>query len=98
MWQIKIHPLVLEVDFKTIPRPQQKAILKAIQKKLTIDPQNYGQPLRGEFSGYWRLRVEDYRVIYRIINEQVLVRVVKIGIRKDDRVYQEFFSRLKKLN
>ena len=97
MWQIKIHQLVLDADFKTIPRSQQKTILKAIQKKLTIDPRNYGTLLRGEFSGYWRLRVEDYRVIYRIINEQVLVLVVKIGIRKDDQVYREFFSRLKKL-
>lgn len=98
MWQIKIHHLVLEADFKNIPSSQQKIILKAIQKKLSVDPQNYGRPLRGKFLGYWRLRVEDYRVIYRIINEQIIVLVVKIGIRKDDRVYQEFFSRLKKLN
>lgn len=98
MWQIKIHQLVLATDFKAIPLPQQKIILKVIQKKLSIDPKNYGRPLTGKFSGYWRLRVEDYRVIYRIINEQIVVLVVKIGIRKDDRVYQEFFSRLKKLN
>lgn len=98
MWQIKIHQLVLETDFKAIPPPQQKVILKTIQKKLSIDPQNYGKPLRGEFSGYWRLRVEDYRVIYRILKGEILVLVVKVGIRKDDRVYQEFFSRLKKLN
>ena len=98
MWQIRIHQLVLESDFKTISLPQQKTILKTIEKKLSIDPQNYGKSLRGEFSGYWRLRVEDYRVIYRIVKEEILVLVVKIGIRKDDRVYQEFFSRLKKLN
>ena len=98
MWQIKIHQLVLEADFKTISPAQQKIILKAIEKKLSLDPQNYGKPLRGEFSGYWRLRVEDYRVIYRVVKEEILVLVVKVGIRKDDRVYQEFFSRLKKLN
>ena len=98
MWQVKIHRLVWETDFKKLSLPQQKTILKVIAKKLVLDPHNYGQPLRGEFSGYWRLRVEDFRVIYRIINEQVLVLVVKIGIRKDDQVYQEFFSRLRKLN
>ena len=97
MWQIKIHRLVLESDFKNIPFLQQKFILNAVQKKLSLDPQAYGKPLRGEFSRYWRLRVEDYRVIYRILHEEVLVLVVKVGIRKDDRVYQEFFSRLRKL-
>ena len=97
IWRIKIHPLVLREDFKNIDPSQQRTILKAIQKKLSIDPQAYGQFLSGEFSGYWRLRVEDYRVIYRILKEKVVVLVVKVGIRKDDRIYQEFFVRLRKL-
>ena len=97
MWRIKIHPLVLREDFKSIDPPQQKVILKAIQKKLSVHPEAYGQPLSGEFSVYWRLRVQDHRVIYRIVKEEIVVLVVKIGIRKDDRVYQEFFARLRKL-
>ena len=97
IWQIKIHPLVVHEDFKTIVSFQQKTILQAIQKKLSLDPHNYGKPLSGEFQGYWRLRVGDYRVVYRIIKEQIVVLVIKIGIRKDDQVYQELFSRLRKL-
>ena len=97
MWQIKIHQLVLADDLKNIPVFEQKRILTTIQKKLGLDPKNYGKPLSGEFSGYWRLRVEDYRVIYRIVEEKILVLVIKIGIRRDDRVYQELFSRIKKL-
>ena len=97
MWRVKIHPLVLREDFKNIDLPQQKIILKAISKKLSVHPEAYGQPLGGEFSVYWRLRVQDHRVIYRIIKDEIVVLVVKIGIRKDDRVYQEFFARLRKL-
>ena len=97
MWQVKIHRLVLEDDFKAISVSDQKTILQTIQKKLTVDPQHYGQPLRGEFMRYWRLRVEDYRVIYRIVKEQVVVFVIKVGIRRDDRVYRELGLRLKKL-
>ena|SRR3989338_6156479 len=97
MWQVKIHRLVLEDDFKAISVSDQKTILQTIQKKLTVDPQHYGQPLRGEFMRYWRLRVEDYRVIYRIVKEQVVVLVIKVGIRRDDRVYRELGLRLKKL-
>ena len=97
MWQIKIHRLVLKEDFSALHHTDQIFILKTIQKKLSIDPQAYGKPLKGEFSGYWRLRVSDFRIIYKISKEEVVVLIVKIGIRKDDRVYQEFFSRLKKL-
>ncbi|MDP2940224.1 MAG: type II toxin-antitoxin system RelE/ParE family toxin [Candidatus Omnitrophota bacterium] len=97
MWQIKIHRLVLESDFKKLTTFQQKLILKAIKKKLSLDPEGYGKPLSGEYAGLWRLRVEDYRVIYRILKEQVVVLVIKIGIRRDSKVYEELFSRLKKL-
>ena len=35
----------------------------------------------------WRLRVRQYRVIYQILDDQLIVTVVKIGDRKDaDRV------------
>ena len=97
MWQIKIHRLVLEADFKKITAFQQKLILKAIKKKLFFDPSAYGKPLSGDFSGLWRLRIEDFRVIYRIVKEQVLVLVIKVGIRKDSQVYEELFTRLRKL-
>lgn len=97
MWHIKIHRLVIEEDFKRVPASGQKRILQAIHKKLTLDPQSYGKPLVGEFSGYFRLRVEDYRVVYRVIKEEILVLVIKVGIRRDDIIYKELFSRLKKI-
>lgn len=95
MWQIKIHRLVLEEDFKKIPPFDQKQILRVIQKKISADPEAYGNSLRGEFSGYWRLRIGDYRVVYKIFKNEVLVYVIKVGIRRDDRVYRELLSRLK---
>ncbi len=98
MWQIKINPLVLLEDFKNIDLPQQRNILRTIHKKLSVNPKAYGKPLTGEFSGYWRLRIGDYRVVYRILNDQVVVLVIKVGIRKDDRVYRELFSRLRRLS
>jgi mRNA interferase RelE/StbE len=97
MWHIKIHPLVIEEDFKGIPSHEQKTILQTIQKKLAADPQNCGRPLRGEFGGYWRLRIGDYRAVYRIVKEQIVVLVIKVGIRRDDRVYRELFARIKKI-
>ena len=97
MWQIKIHRLVIEEDFKKIDFHQQRHILKTIRKKLSLTPQSYGKALVGEYRGYWRLRIEDYRVIYKMIKEQIVVLVVKIGIRRDSSVYEELYKRLKKL-
>ena len=97
MWQVKLHQLIFKEDFKNIPTFDQKRILKTIDKKLTLDPKAFGKPLIGLLQGYWRLRIEDYRVIYQIIGNEIIVFVVKVGIRKDDQVYREIFQRLKKL-
>lgn len=97
MCQVRIHRLVVEEDFKRLDASQQQLIFKAIKKKLTLDPEGYGKPLSGQASDFWRLRVEDCRVIYRIEKEQVLVLVIKVGIRRDAHVYEELYARIKKL-
>lgn len=98
IWRIKIHRLVLSEDFKSINNSDQKIILRNIRKKLSLDPKVYGKPLWGELKGYWRLRVKDYRVIYKIKEDVVEVLVIKVGlIRRNEEVYKKVFFRLKKL-
>ena len=96
-WDVKVHSLVLEEDLKGMDGRIRRKIFHAIEEKLTTDPERYGKALSGEFKGYYRLRVEDYRVIYRIVKQQVQVLVLKIGIRRDDEVYRDLFKRLRKL-
>ncbi len=96
-WQVTIHPLVFEEDFKRISLEFQQEIIRAIRKKLVINPQSYGEPLRGNYKNYWKLRVGDFRVIYRIDKNQRLVLVIKIGIRRDYEVYKGLVSRLRKV-
>lgn len=98
IWKIKIHKLVLSEDFKSITPSGQKIIFRDIHKKLSVDPKSYGKPLLGELKGYWRLRVGDYRVIYKIREDIVEVLVIKVGIRRDEEVYKEMSSRIKKLH
>lgn len=96
-YKIKIHKLVLSEDFKSIDYPNQKTILREIRKKLSLDPKGYGKPLRGELKGYWRLRVRDYRVIYKIREESIEVLVIKVGVRRDEEVYKKVLLRLKRV-
>ena len=97
-WKVTIHPLVVKEDLKEIDPPQARKIIKAIEQRLGSRPKEYGEPLLGAFRRYWKLRVGDYRVIYEIVENKVLVLVVKIGLRRDSKVYDEFFNRLKKLS
>ena len=97
MWKIEIHRLVFSEDFKEIDRSARRLILKSIYRKLSKDPEGYGAPLSGEFKGYWKLRIGYYRAIYRIIKNEVLVLVLKVGIRRDDKVYLVLSHRLRKI-
>jgi mRNA interferase RelE/StbE len=97
MWKIKIHHLVVEEDLKKIPRSDQSIILKTIFKKLSREPEKYGEPLRHVLKGYWKLKISHYRVVYRIEKNIVQVFVLKIGLRRDEEVYREMAHRLNKI-
>lgn len=95
-WLVEFHPLVVTEDLPAIDREGRRRILKAVRKKLTAGPEAYGEPLSRELFGYWKLRVGEYRVIYRIGKAAVTVMILKIGLRRDSQVYAEMISRLKK--
>lgn len=95
--QVLIHPLVLSEDFRKIDPADQKKIIKTIRKKLSTDPHAFGKPLTGSLKGYWRLRIGDFRAIYSIVEERVIVKVIKVGIRRDSEVYEEMMRRVPKI-
>ena len=70
-------------DLDRIPPAIREIIRKAIEKKLTVDPISFGKPLRYGLKGYRRLRVGEYRVIYKVDEDRVIVIVVDIDHRKD---------------
>lgn len=96
MWKIKIHHLVIDKDFKKIDKKDRSVILKTIYKKLSRSHKEYGTPLRYELKGLWKLKISDYRVVYKIENREVKVLVLKVGMRRDEEVYREMLNRLKK--
>ena len=70
-----------EVVRKHIPNlsSSAKALIKqAIEERLMVDPIGFGKPLRYSFKGHRRLRVSDYRIVYRIEYETTTVVIVAI--------------------
>ena len=70
-----------------LPSSVKTMIKKVIEERLVNDPVGYGKPLRYSLKGHRRLRVSDYRVVYRISPEINTVTIVAIKHRKD--VYEE---------
>ena len=68
-------------ELENLPKKDCARVVGAIQKLLD-DP--YGQnPQKLSEQEKYRIRVGNYRVLYEIINLELVVMVVKVGHRKD---------------
>lgn len=55
----------------------QKEVLRAIEEKLVFHPAVFGVPLRETLKGFWKLRVGDYRLVYRVQKNIVEILIVE---------------------
>ena len=62
------------------PRNIRNGILKAIRERLSENPHRF-KPLVCNWKGFFRLRIGDYRVIYKVEEERVTVVVVRVAPR-----------------
>ena len=83
------HPAVKD-DAAVIAKAVRERIRSAIATRLTTEPALYGKPLRGTLAGYWKLRVGDWRVVYAIRDNEVIV----FAIKHRSHVYDEVNDRL----
>lgn len=90
-YKLLYHPDVLKEDLTLILTNIKNRIRRAIETRLGADPILAGQPLRESLKGHRRLRVGDWRIIYRIEMDTVII--LKVGNRKD--VYKEVFRRIR---
>ena len=85
---IKDLDVVVKEDIPNLQLPIRAMIKRAIEERLMIDPIGFGKPLRYSLKGHRRLRVSDYRIVYRIDPDVNTVVIISIKHRKD--VYDEF--------
>jgi mRNA interferase RelE/StbE len=81
MYEIIFDKKVIK-DLKHIDKIWQVKIIQKIDEVLRTNPHE-GKRLMGNMSNFFRLRVGDYRIIYEIIDEAIMVEVIKIAHRKD---------------
>ena len=73
---IKYHEKVVTDDIQKLSTIDQRRIKSVIEQKLSNEPEVFGVPLRKSLKGYRKLRVGDYRVIFRIENTTVKIFVI----------------------
>jgi mRNA interferase RelE/StbE len=62
---------------------QAREMIAAALLALAANPRPPGCVKLADAENLWRIRVRQYRVIYQIQDDQLIVTVVKIGDRKD---------------
>lgn len=93
-------------DLKNLDSYSRKLILKAIQKtalRPLPPPDGIGKPLGNhsatKLSGYYKIKLRNlgYRVVYGLIRENNVMKVIVISIRDDELVYKEAERRIQNL-
>lgn len=70
-------------NIKKFPKNIQERIIRAIENRLCVYPEEVGKPLLNQWREHRRLRVGDYRIIYKIYQETIVVFIVEVDHRKD---------------
>ena len=89
-FKLRYHPDVKFVDIPLLDMKLRSRIKNAIESRLTTAPHLYGEPLRKTLRGYWKLRVGDYRVVFKIVAEEVWI----LGIIHRKKVYDAIKKRI----
>jgi mRNA interferase RelE/StbE len=93
-------------DLKNLDHSQQIQVIKAIKKvsanPLPVTKGGYGKPLgshlSGNLTGYLKIKLLKLglRVVYRLVEDQEIMRIIIISVREDQKVYKMIQDRIKK--
>lgn len=73
-----------EKQFLKLDRSIQQQIQKFILRLQNLEnPRSCGKALVGKLVGFWRYRVGDYRLLCRILDEELVITLVEVGHRKE---------------
>jgi mRNA interferase RelE/StbE len=73
-------------ELSKLDTQQAKRILKFLHERVAKldDPRSIGEALHGSrLGGFWKYRVDDYRLISKIENDRLVVLVLRVGHRRE---------------
>lgn len=81
-WNLKYTKEALK-NLEKLDKKIKKRILGFLEKILADNPRLFGEPLTGNFKGFWRYRVGDYRIICEIKDKELFIVLVNVGHRRE---------------
>ena len=82
-YTLRLSPAARRALAETLPEQIAAAVWEFINGVLLENPYRVGKPLRFQLEGFFSARRGQYRVIYRLHDQDVVVEVVKISHRSD---------------
>ena len=76
-YAVEYHAQVVRDDITKLDRAVKTRIKRAVERKLMTRPEVFGIPLRHSTGGHRKLRVGDYRVVFRIDGTKVKVIIIE---------------------
>ncbi|RZD14216.1 MAG: type II toxin-antitoxin system RelE/ParE family toxin [Candidatus Acidulodesulfobacterium ferriphilum] len=70
-------------DLKSLDISLSRKIFEKVEKYLSQDPIGLGKPLKQNFSGMFRYRYGDYRIIYIVNETEKTITILEVGHRKN---------------
>ena len=74
---IKYHHLVVKEDIPRLSNAYKRRIKENIERKLAERPEIFGEPLRKSLKGYRKLRVGDYRIIFKVQGKTIYILLIE---------------------
>ena len=90
-YKILLKEKVVSDDIPKLPKNIKLRIQKIIEQKLSTLPELFGKPLRSPLHHYKKIRVGDYRIIFKIKNKN---ECVILGIRHRKDIYDKTEKRI----
>ena len=84
-WRIEFDPDAAK-ELRKLDRPVQQRLLGFLRLRVAPleDPRTIGEALAGERLGaFWKYRVGDWRLICDLQDERIVVRVLRVGHRRE---------------
>ena len=81
MYSVKFSPSA-KGDFRSLDKKIQRQIANKLDK-LAKDPNSLKSEKIKCSESFYRIRSGDYRIIYEIFNDELIILVIKIGHRRD---------------
>ena len=84
IWKIEFHQAV-EKELKKLDRQIQLRIFSFLKEKIAPakEPYIYGESLKNKFTGLYRFRVGDYRILCQIDDKQSSILVIRVRHRRN---------------